>query len=374
MIIGLYDADMSKYIHVPFSLELMKISSYYKKEGDIVSLSPSFSPELYNKFIYRKDFYDGYFPKELLTFENIEYGGKSFDREKYLPLNEDIEKQKADVYIYERFRDNFCNSIIMKKAFNSMIRAEHFRLSLDGKNIWENFYKQINITSDTHTLFLHDYNLNSIENSFIILKELEKKMSKKHKAIANKFPIQIDNFNDLNKWISFEPSESFFNLQYNGLLKDEELYDFIKKQKGTTISKQTIYNITENVSSEKDFIKNYLKKLFRQVIFLKQEEQKIKLKYDKYLFKNKQWERVIDMFQAYLDNTYCKRKKIDLKNDSLYNYANRAREYSYYGRELFLKPELRELFSLVKKENYECFKDFYECHTVKLKGGIFQNE
>jgi len=29
-VIGLYDFDMAKYIHVPFNLELMKLSSYYK--------------------------------------------------------------------------------------------------------------------------------------------------------------------------------------------------------------------------------------------------------------------------------------------------------------------------------------------------------
>ena len=80
MIIGLYDADIIKYAHVPFNLELMKLSSYYKGKMEIVSLSPFFSPDMYNKFIYRKDYYDGYFPSELLKSEKIIYGGRAFNR------------------------------------------------------------------------------------------------------------------------------------------------------------------------------------------------------------------------------------------------------------------------------------------------------
>ena len=44
MSVGCYDADMQKYIHVPFNLELMKLSTYYKKKGEIVSLAPVFKP------------------------------------------------------------------------------------------------------------------------------------------------------------------------------------------------------------------------------------------------------------------------------------------------------------------------------------------
>lgn len=44
MSVGCYDADMQKYVHVPPNLELMKLSAYYKKKGEIVSLAPVFKP------------------------------------------------------------------------------------------------------------------------------------------------------------------------------------------------------------------------------------------------------------------------------------------------------------------------------------------
>ena len=41
---GLYDADLP-YYPIPFyNLELMKLSSYYKRKREIVGLAPSYSP------------------------------------------------------------------------------------------------------------------------------------------------------------------------------------------------------------------------------------------------------------------------------------------------------------------------------------------
>lgn len=45
MSIGIMDADMSEYILVPFNLEVMKLSAYYKRRGEVVILAPGFTPE-----------------------------------------------------------------------------------------------------------------------------------------------------------------------------------------------------------------------------------------------------------------------------------------------------------------------------------------
>lgn len=376
MIIGLYDGDMSKYIHVPINLELTKFSSYYKKRGEIVGLSPSFSPSMYNKFIYRKDFYDGEFSSEIID-PKIEYGGRAFNIDKYIPLDLSIEKQKPDVFIYERFRKQFCNSKGMKQAFEIMMRAEHFRLSLDGENIWEDFNKQINISSNSHTLFLHDYNLNNIKNSDIIIKEIMKKMSKNHNHLAVKFPIEVEDEIELFKWLSFSPSRYYFLLQYNGLMNDEVLYDFVEKQKGTSIGSQLDYIVTKNSINELDFIKNKLHILFKQIAFLRMKRQKVNLKYEESFFTDKRWERLIDFLQCYLNSAIkITKEKFNriIKYDSLYSYAWSLEENPRIKTRTFSKQEARELFQLVRENNYECFKDFYECHTVQLSGGSFQNE
>ena len=83
MSVGILDADLTKYILVPFNLEVMKLSAYYKKKGEIVVLAPSFTPERNTKFIYRKDYDDGEYPLALTTTKNVEYGGLAFSNNVY---------------------------------------------------------------------------------------------------------------------------------------------------------------------------------------------------------------------------------------------------------------------------------------------------
>ena len=75
MSIGLYDQDMATYTLVPFNLELMKLSAYYKKKREVVVLSPYFTPERHQKFHLRKDFDDGNFIMGIEKIPNLEYGG-----------------------------------------------------------------------------------------------------------------------------------------------------------------------------------------------------------------------------------------------------------------------------------------------------------
>ena len=71
--IGLYDADMAKYTHVLFNLDLMKLSTYYKNQRHLVQLIPEIDLDKYSKIIYRKDYYDG-------TFELMKTASLTVDR------------------------------------------------------------------------------------------------------------------------------------------------------------------------------------------------------------------------------------------------------------------------------------------------------
>lgn len=369
MSIGLFDSDMIQYIHVPFCLELMKLSAYYKKKLEIVTMSPTFSPERYTTFIYRKDYYDGNFPKELYTYNNIKYGGRAFNPSHYVSLPEDIEKMYPDKYIYNKLEKIFINNVKMKKAWKTMYNAEHFRLSLDGKTVWNNFEKQIQITPHTNTLFLYDYNLNNIENSDIILKELINRLNRGVAAggIGMKFPIEVDNSYDLLKWTQFKPTQSFFLMKYNGMIDDEALVEFIQRQKNSSLSRQLEYYFTVN-STEQEVIQ-HLPQIYKQIIFLRENRQKVNLKYEKDFFSNKKWEQLIQLLNSFLNIGTRKKQK-----SSLYDFVNSFKEYTFFTKDIFSKQDARDIFTFVGQNNYELFKDFYECKQVTLKGGRFQNE
>ena len=86
MSIAIMDGDMSEYTLVPFNLEVMKLSAWYKKQREVVVLATDFNPEKYSKFIYRKDYSDGIYPDGLLFHDNVEYGGLAFSNNRYIQL------------------------------------------------------------------------------------------------------------------------------------------------------------------------------------------------------------------------------------------------------------------------------------------------
>lgn len=378
MSIGLYDADIANYINVPFNLELMKLSTYYKKKNEIVHLSPSFSPDHFSKFIYRKDYEGGDFPLNFWDFKNIDYGGLSFTNNKYIPLPEEIEKQKADTYLYEPIKKIFCKNVSMTKAFNSLNKYQHCRLSLDGKEIWSGFYNQLYRNTNILNLFFHDYDLNTIDGAYEFISELLRKYKKGNISgfLGTKFPIQINNAKDLLNWIKIPPSSIFLSMQYNGLMDDEVFVQFIESQKGATYSRQLDYIVTKNLKSENEFIINILPKIFKQVSFSRMAKKKIILKYDDDFFIDKRWEKVIQLFNSYCNVTVNAKADIFNKNindDTMFKFVSSFKDKSFLPKDIFTKSEARELFLFVKENNYEVFKDFYECSTVKFKGGKLIN-
>jgi hypothetical protein len=171
----------------------MKLSAYYKKKREVVILSPSFTPERHQKFILRKDFDDGNFPIGLEKIPNLEYGGYAFSNGIYRPLPPEIEMLHPDTSLY----DNMEKTIIaakgrdQRKIFQNMMEAEHCRLSLDGKTIWEDYPKQFKFLKTARNLMFHDFDLGAIEGGF---EEVQKLLNRARTdgwatRVGMKFPV-----------------------------------------------------------------------------------------------------------------------------------------------------------------------------------------
>ena len=107
MYIGLIDDDIrQKSLKFP-NLEIMKLSSYYKQNRDIVELCTDYRTfERYSKIIIRKDKIDNDLPNMLLSKARgrCEYGGYAFTNGIYIPMPDDIEKSLPDVTIYDKIK------------------------------------------------------------------------------------------------------------------------------------------------------------------------------------------------------------------------------------------------------------------------------
>lgn len=363
MSIGLYDVDFVNYRKVPFNLEIMKLATYYKKQREIVLLSKEFCPERFQKFFIRKDWDDGVFESALIA-PNITYGGHAFSGDKYMPLELDIERQTPDVMPYWKHQAFFVGE---KKgnevAFKMLLSAAHGRISLDNKTVWSDFESTIVYNNKTATLFLHDFDLQAIEGSFdtvsYLLRQIKRGCPKKHALLGTKFPIQVDDFDCLLKWGTLTPTSKLFNIQYNGILSNNQLAELVQRQKMKSFSRQLFYNVTSTSSSENEFIKNYLPQICEQATILRRNDSQILLKYNENLFLDPRWQQLFALLQKYIFASPSVGKGFARKL-TLYDYVTNKniQEYRHLA-DIASLDEIRDIFAWVKSISPEAHKIFY---------------
>ena len=378
MSVGIMDADMATYTLVPFNLEVMKLSAYYKKKGEIVVLAPSFTPERNTLFIYRKDYNDGEFPIQLTRTKNVQYGGLAFSSNVYVPLPREIEIMRPDTSIYSKMEDVIkgTTSQHRNRIFQNMMTAEHCRLSLDGKTIWDEYPRQFKYLAAARNLMLHDYNLGAIEGGF---EEVKKILSHARTdgwatRVGMKFPVQVNNGQSLLNWSTLNSNGVFYAVRYDGVIEDEPFLDWVGACREKSVYSQMEYHITSSQYEPNEFVEKLLPKIFRQVIISRSYRIFFSLSYDEGFFPDKRWEDVIRLFNYY-HNSYSgepvSRYYSMISNDTLFNFAANSQKVPkhYYG-EVLNKDQIREIFAFVREHNYPLFKDFYECSAEKLGGKL----
>lgn len=373
------DADMATYTLVPFNLEAMKLSAYYKKKKEIVTLAPFFTPEKNTKFFYRKDYNDGDFPLQLTTAKNVEYGGLAFSNNIYQPLPLEIEQIRPDTELYSRMEQIIKGPTKNKtryKIYQNMMTAEHCRLSLDGKNIWENYPSQFHFLAGARNLMLHDYDLGSIDGSF---EEVQKILARARTdgwatKVGMKFPVQISTGEELLKWSSLNSNSIFYSLKYNGVIDNDAFNEWVGICRQRAVYSQMEYHVTAPWYDPNDFIENLLPKIFRQIIISRSYRVFFSLKYDEGFFPDRRWEAVLQLFNYY-HNSYSGEPISNyftiIGKDTLFDFAANCQKVpkSYYG-EVYSKDQIREIFAFVRQYHYPLFRDFYECTAEKLGGKL----
>ena len=178
MSVGLYDKDMCGYNQIPFNIDIMKLSAYYKRHREIVTLNTNLDPSRYSKFCYRQDYPAADMPSQIFMMPNVEYGGRVFNPTKYVPFPEEIENVSPDVDIYDIWRPRFINSKESERLFKLLKHTDHIRLSLDGENVWNKAFSKINFETNRNTVLFHDYDLGKIKDARYVISDLFSRYTK----------------------------------------------------------------------------------------------------------------------------------------------------------------------------------------------------
>lgn len=379
MSVGIMDADLAKYTLVPFNLDAMKLSSYYKKKGEIVILSPSFTPERNSKFIYVKDYDDGDFPPNLLTTPNVEYRGLAFSNNKYYPMPLDVEKMKPDASLYQRAAKVILGDMSKRrqKIFRNMMEAEHCRISLDGKTVWHDYPRQFISLPSARNIMFHDYDLAAVDGGFETVQYILSRARDDGWAtkVGMKFPARVSDGQSLLNWSSLNTNSTFYSLRYDGVIDDDAFIEWVGRVRQKAVFNQIEYHVTASRYTENDFIENLLPKIFRQVIISRSYYVFFTLIYDDDFFTDKRWCRVLDLFNFYHNalsalpqTTYFTM----ISDNTLFDFAKASDDvprWQYHGKAMS-KNEIREVFAFVRENHPSLFTDFYECNAKKLGGKI----
>lgn len=355
------------------NLECAKLCAYYRKKREITVLTPIMEPTRYTRFIIRKDYDDEIYDKTIFE-KNVEYGGLAFSKNHYQPLPIEIESTIPDFHIYERYKDKFGTTVKARENFNKLMNGAHMRLSLDGKTIWKDYMKPVELAQHTNSIFLHDYNLGAIPESIDVIKELTSRYTLTKgefdpRLVGMKFPVQVNNDEIFHKWFDVAPSFSLFFLQYNGLMQDSSIFELCKTN--SSIAKQFYYNIGLSRFTENDFMELYLPQIFKQVLFLRSNNIRISLKYEDDFFVDQRVKNLIRLF-----NNYLGREKLAEGSrpfaGTLYKFVSskKMKQFQYVKHTMKLQ-DIRDCFQYVREKNYDVFKMFYECERAEYKGGEF---
>ena len=137
MYIGLIDDDLREKRSYP-NLEIMKLSSYYKNQKDIVELVSDYRQyERYTKLILRKNSGNSDFPNLLLSKarNKCEYGGYEFTNGIYIPMDSAIEKSLPDVTIYDKIKGK-------RERFATQLNKGLVRLQTEDEFVITNGYRR----------------------------------------------------------------------------------------------------------------------------------------------------------------------------------------------------------------------------------------
>ena len=376
--VAVYDYDFFTYENVIPNLECAKLVTYYRNNNDIALLAPTLTPARYTKFIIRKDYDDGVYPKEFFL-PNCEFGGRAFNLKKYSPLPNAVERTIPDMHIYDKYIHHFGRKEGELKQIKRILNCAHIRLAPDSENLlsFRSFKPYFDLKPSG--IFLHDYDLASLK-PYDLIKRLQDQREFVTKEginpypVGNKFPIKIYSSEELEKWMKIVTIPGAFFLEYYGLMDDATLYNLCIDNR--RMARQIYYNVTYGCTSEDDFFINRLPLIFIQSLFLRKAGVKILLTYAEEFFKTPELKNLIELFNCLISVQWL--EGFLPMRQTLYAFCQRYKRFKYkswaFKFVTLSVDEIRDAFQYVRENNYELFKLFYEWDSIIYKEGKFLNE
>lgn len=263
--IGLLDWDLTRWRQpTVFNLELMKLAYYNKTVlRNITQMEKKFSSEMCTKVYIQKDYEDFEYPTYITEDPKVEWRGIALNNGFYVPMAPEIECCPADTSIYNSMEKFYSRNSDMKMVYRNMMNAVHFRMSLNGKEPYGNWEKQIVPPSKNKVAHFisHDLNLQSVRGAYEEIDKCATLYGRRNFRLGLKFPLQLTTPDEVLKWGSMTKTPNLSNINLHTLMPDEVWPEL------TYYRQQFTYYIDSEHWTRETFIEA-LPKILIQAIFL----------------------------------------------------------------------------------------------------------
>lgn len=275
MSVALYDADFVAAPNTtPYNIQLMKLSTYYKRRKEIVVFLTDISKYyLYNKIIYFQNNLSLDIPSIIGQIDNIEYYGRAFSHQ-YQYLGDEVEKSEPDVYIYSKYHLKNVSTTDDKNHYFVLQNAMHVQLSFDGKTL-NPFLPQEPSTVNFYCI--HDYSFLYIDGWREWIKMM---MHDKRKYIYLVYPQAINDKTMFEIMSQFNYNAKSRPFYINFPMTEKEYFKYVDTS-NIQFTRRCIYYFGDKALDGQDLIEE-LKTIIRRINYAKAHEKSIMFVYKGY--------------------------------------------------------------------------------------------
>ena len=366
MSIGLYDDDFLTSPTRFFKLEILKLSQYYKRKHEIVVMRPIFEPERHKLNYFYKDEMDNSL-STLLTLPNVIYGGKAFNDGVYVALPNEIEYNKPDTLIYDRFirecKKNPIYGVQANNRWREQLNGQHFRLSLDGQNLWKDYAIQIQDKTRNGSTYIHDYDLAQVNGWRDACLAYHERFP--FSKITLTYPITC---NSIDEALYFKNNDYFtqdMTLHFDHFPSCREILELSKLRFPLEFAP------LPSRYDENEFTTKYLPEIFYKGLFCKIHCKSFSLIYrDDFFIDNREAKELMFVISMFIkSHKTMKMTENHLKRDTLMKYIQRSATVNSL---MFSWEHVKELLEWLSLRNNSLAKELkYMTYQNALMEGIY---
>ena len=282
MDVGLLDQDALSYPKNFFpNLEIMKLSTYYKKSKNFVSLvlNPE-KIERYNKIILRKNLNDGDYLSSLLLNQKCEYGGLAFSNGIYVSLPEQVENLVPDLSIYNIYFKKILQGKTNEVLQRRLLDSSFIRLSSDNKTCNLDYLKGLigHGTKSENVVYIYDLNLLNIQKSQEIIDNLPLGRVQKVRFV---YPQYSEDFPVVESWSKKRWNHTKNRIIYNKPFMTKEFKEICCKSKEFFNKPILLICNDKNETYTEIFLKTDFRNSLNKAIYVMTTKSKIRFEYKK---------------------------------------------------------------------------------------------